>query len=96
VLEMATLGGARALGLDDQTGSLEPGKQADLIAVDLSAARFQPVFDPMSALVHTAAGQAVSHVWVGGKPLLEGGTLTTLDEAAVLAAVREWQERVRG
>lgn len=96
VLEMATLGGARALGLDENIGSLEPGKQADLIAVDLGAARFQPVYDPMASLVHSAAGSAVSHVWVGGHPLLFDGALQTLDEPAILAASAGWARQVRG
>lgn len=94
VLEMATLGGARALGLDADIGSLEPGKFADLVAVDLAAARFQPVYDPMAALIHTAAGSAVSHVWVAGRPLLHDGTPTTVDEEAVLAAVTGWAAKV--
>lgn len=93
-LELATLGGARALGMDAETGSLEPGKQADLIAVNLGAARFQPVYDPMSALVHTAAGSAVTHVWVGGERLLDAGRLTTINEADVLAGVARWQQQV--
>ncbi|HEX7034741.1 MAG TPA: TRZ/ATZ family hydrolase [Pseudomonadales bacterium] len=93
-LEMATLGGARALGLDDVIGSLEPGKQADMAAVDLSGARFQPVYDPMAALIHGGAGPAVSHVWVGGRPLLYDGTPTTLDERAIIASVAGWAEQV--
>ncbi|MCZ6618444.1 MAG: TRZ/ATZ family hydrolase, partial [Gammaproteobacteria bacterium] len=56
VLEMATLGGARALGLGDVLGSIEPGKLADLIAVDVSEPRFQPLHDPIAQLIHTAAG----------------------------------------
>jgi 5-methylthioadenosine/S-adenosylhomocysteine deaminase len=93
-LEMATLGGARALGIDDQLGSLEPGKLADLTAVNLRAARFAPVHDPIATLVHTHAGSAVSHVWVAGKPLLADGTLTTLDEAEVIAAADAWRARI--
>jgi 5-methylthioadenosine/S-adenosylhomocysteine deaminase len=95
-LEMATLGGARALGLDAETGSLEPGKQADLVAVNLSAARFQPVYNPMAPLIHTGAASAVSHLWVGGRPLLYDGRLETVDEAAVLGAVSNWAQQVRG
>lgn len=95
VLHMATLGGARALGLDAEIGSLEPGKQADLIAVNLSAPRFQPLYDPLSALVHTGAGSAVSHVWVGGRPLLFEGELQTLDESAIVASAAGWGSRVR-
>jgi 5-methylthioadenosine/S-adenosylhomocysteine deaminase len=96
VLEMATLGGARALGLDADCGSLEPGKQADMIAVNLAEPRFQPVFDPMSALVHTSAGSAVSHVWVGGRSLLYERELQTLDEPAVMAGAATWQGRIAG
>ncbi|MEQ9004598.1 MAG: TRZ/ATZ family hydrolase [Pseudomonadales bacterium] len=95
-LELATLGGARALGLDADVGSLEPGKQADVVAVDLSAPRFQPVYDPTAALVHCGAGSAVSHVWVGGRPLLHDGALTTLDETDVLTAAGRWQQRIAG
>jgi 5-methylthioadenosine/S-adenosylhomocysteine deaminase len=94
-LEMATLGGARALGIDDQVGSLEPGKLADLTAVNLRAARFQPVHEPISTLVHTDAGSAVSHVWVAGQALLADGALTTLDEAAVIASAHSWLARIR-
>lgn len=95
-LEMATLGGARALGMEAQVGSLETGKQADLVAVDLGAPRFQPVYDPVSALVHTQAGSAVSHVWVGGRPLLADGALTHMDITAVLEAAGSWRQRVSG
>jgi 5-methylthioadenosine/S-adenosylhomocysteine deaminase len=92
-LEMATLGGARALGLDTEIGSLEPGKLADLTAVDLRAPRFAPVHDPIAALVHSNAGRAVSHVWVAGRALLANGTLTTLDEAAVIETASDWVAR---
>ncbi|MFU8813959.1 MAG: TRZ/ATZ family hydrolase [Pseudomonadales bacterium] len=96
VLEMATLGGARALGMDEDIGSLEAGKLADLIAVDLQAPRFQPVYDPKAALVHAQSGSAVSHVWVAGQALLSAGGLTTLDETAALEAARTWPARVGG
>jgi 5-methylthioadenosine/S-adenosylhomocysteine deaminase len=93
-LEMATLGGARALGRDADLGSLEPGKQADLVAVDLSAPRFQPVYDPTAALVHCQSGSAVSNVWVAGRALLAGGELVTVDETAVLHDVAGWRARI--
>ena len=63
-LQMATLNGARALGLDDRIGSLAPGKQADIVAVDLSGIETQPCFDPISTLVYAAGREQVSHVWV--------------------------------
>jgi 5-methylthioadenosine/S-adenosylhomocysteine deaminase len=93
-LELATLGGAKALGLDSIIGSLEPGKAADMMAVDLSPARFQPLYNPIAQLVHTAAGSSVTDVWVAGNRLVQDGALTTLDEAAVLSDVAQWQARI--
>ena len=91
MLEMATLGGARVLGLDDETGSLEVGKLADVVAIDLGAPRFAPVHDPVATLVHGAPSGAVSHVWVGGRCLYEAGTFTTLDPAGIATRARELQ-----
>ena len=93
-VELATLGGARALGIEDDTGTLEAGKAADMVAVDLSAPRFQPLYDPIAQLVHTHAGGAVSDVWIGGRRLLQEGQLTDLEEPAVLADVASWQGRI--
>ncbi|MFN2168759.1 MAG: TRZ/ATZ family hydrolase, partial [Anaerolineae bacterium] len=93
-LEMATLAGARALGREQEIGSLEPGKLADLVAVDLGAPRFQPVYDPMAQLVHTGAGSAVTHVWIGGRPILQAGRFTNFDEVAMLHAVAQWHARI--
>ena len=92
VLEMATLGGARALGMEDRLGSLEPGKRADLIVVDLSAPRLHPLYDPVSHLVYAAKGADVRHVMVEGRVVMRDRKITTLDEAAVLADA----ERLRG
>jgi 5-methylthioadenosine/S-adenosylhomocysteine deaminase len=93
-LTMATLGGARALGLDEQIGSLIPGKAADMIAVDLSGSATQPVHSPLSQLVYACNGSEVSHAWVAGRPLLDEHRLTTLDEAAVVQRAAEWQRRM--
>lgn len=93
-LEMATLGGARALGIDDQVGSLEVGKQADLIALDLSGPATQPVHNALSQLVYACNGSEVSHSWVAGRPLLRDGHLTTIDSAALAARVSAWQQRI--
>ena len=71
VLRMATLNGARALGLDALTGSLEPGKRADLVAVDLGGVATQPVFDPVSHLVHAAGRDDVTDVWIDGVHLVD-------------------------
>ncbi len=67
---MATLGGAEALGLAERIGSLEPGKDADMIAVDMRRIACTPVYDAHSALVYTGSGAAVTHAWVEGRALL--------------------------
>jgi 5-methylthioadenosine/S-adenosylhomocysteine deaminase len=94
VLKMATLNGARALGLDQITGSLVPGKMADMIAFDLSAASTQPVYDPMSQVVYAASRDQVTDVWVAGQRLLKERTLTTIDEARVLNKAGEWRDKI--
>ena len=91
-LRMATLNGAKALGLETQTGSLEPGKSADFIAVDLaSAPATTPVYDVISQLVYAAGRDQVTDVWVAGRVLMHERRLTTIDEAAVLARAQEWR-----
>ena len=80
-LHLATLGGAGALGLSGSIGSLETGKQADLIAVDLAGIHSMPVFSPVTAIVHSARASDVILTMVGGEVLFEKGTVTTLDEA---------------
>ena len=93
-LRMATLNGARALGLDEQIGSLEVGKLADLVAFDLSGLSQQPLYDPVSQLIYTSNRSCVKHLWVGGKALLDDRRLTRLDEPQLLATARQWQDRI--
>lgn len=93
VLKMATLNGAKALGLDDQIGSLEVGKQADMIAVDFDHLFTQPVYNPMSHLVYAASRLQVSDVWVSGKPLLENGEFKTLDVQAIREKTDYWAQQ---
>jgi 5-methylthioadenosine/S-adenosylhomocysteine deaminase len=95
-LRMATLNGARALGLDQDTGSLELGKAADLVAFDLSGLAQQPVYDPVSQLIYATGRDAVRHLWVDGKHLLDDGRLTRLDEDRLGATARAWGERIAG
>jgi 5-methylthioadenosine/S-adenosylhomocysteine deaminase len=95
VLEMATLGGARALGMEDRIGSLEAGKRADLVVVGLGRARATPVYDPVSHLVYAAKGADVRQVVVEGRVLLDGGRVTTLDEAAVIEEANRIHDQVR-
>lgn len=95
-LQMATLNGARALGLEEQLGSIENGKLADLIAVDLDHANTQPVYDPASTLVYSAQASQVSHVWVHGQLLVADGTLTRMDKQQLLANARRWGQQIAG
>jgi 5-methylthioadenosine/S-adenosylhomocysteine deaminase len=81
---MATIDGARALGLDDQIGSLEPGKQADLIVIDTRAPHLTPMHRPASAVVYAAKGSDVHTVMVGGRLLMKDRQLQTLDIEEIL------------
>lgn len=93
-LRMATLNGARALGLQDKTGSLEAGKLADLVSINLSALSAQPVYDPVSQLVYACHGGAVEHVWVGGKQLVHNRQLLRMDAEAIRARASQWRARI--
>ncbi|WP_341988803.1 amidohydrolase family protein [Azorhizobium sp. AG788] len=83
VFEMATLGGARAMGLEDQIGSLEIGKRADLVAFDFRRPHLTPATNPLGNLVHVAHGRDVELVIVDGDVVVEGGAPTKVDEAAI-------------
>ena len=93
-LRMATLNGARALGLESRTGSLEIGKQADMIAVDLGALETQPVYDPVAQLVYAATRDQVTHSWVAGRCLMADRRLTTLNAALIAKNAAEWQRNI--
>ncbi len=93
-LRLATLGGARALGIEGETGSLEIGKSADLVALDLLAPETQPVYDPVSQLVYAANRNQVRHVWIAGRQLLRDRQPTTLDGEAILARAAEWGRKI--
>jgi 5-methylthioadenosine/S-adenosylhomocysteine deaminase len=93
-LEMATLGPARALGLDAHIGSIAPGKWADLTAVELSSVETLPCFDPVSHLVYTAGRENVSHVWIAGSPRLVERRLTGIDEQDLRDKALWWQKRL--
>ncbi len=94
-LEMATIEGARALGLDTQVGSIEAGKRADLIVVSMSSARQTPMYDPMSHLVYTTRGDDVRTTVVNGRVLMRDRKVLTMDEAGVLREARAFSDRVR-
>ncbi len=96
-LRMATLGGAIALGIDDHTGSIEEGKLADLVAVDLADPSTEPVRDPVAAVVYGASRSQVRSVWVAGERAVRDGRCVNVDERDVVAALRRLgDELLRG
>jgi 5-methylthioadenosine/S-adenosylhomocysteine deaminase len=94
-LEAATLGGARALGLQEHIGSITPGKFADLTAVNLSATELSPCYDPVSHLVYAAGREHVTDVWVGGTRRVTNGKLMNLDETALLSRANYWKTKLQ-
>lgn len=95
VLRMATLNGAKALGIDAETGSLEVGKSADFCAVDMNHPETQPVHHIISSLIYAVGRHQVSDVWVAGRRLLQQGELTTLDLPQILNRAEAWRERLK-
>jgi 5-methylthioadenosine/S-adenosylhomocysteine deaminase len=95
VLEMATIRGARVLGLDARIGSLEAKKRADLITVTASRARQTPMYDPISHLVYVIHGDDVQNSIVNGRVLMRDRKVLTLDESEVIAGARAWAGKVR-
>jgi cytosine/adenosine deaminase-related metal-dependent hydrolase len=96
VLEMGTIRGAEALGLDRWIGSVEPGKRADLVLYDLDTPEWRPLLNPVNTLVYAASGRSVRTVLIDGRLVLDEGRLTTLDEGALYARVeRLSREHVR-
>jgi 5-methylthioadenosine/S-adenosylhomocysteine deaminase len=93
---MATINGARALGMGDDTGSIEAGKWADLVAVDTRAPELQPLYDPVAQLIHSDADSNVSHVWGAGRCLLANREPTLFDGEEVVRRARRWQTRING
>ena len=89
-IEMATINGAKALGLADEIGSLEVDKWADICCIDLSPLNTQPVHNPVSQIVYSANASQVSDVWVAGKHLLNQKKLTNLDEASLTTEIQNW------
>ncbi len=93
-LRAATLGGAKALGFDHLVGSIEPGKQADLVLVDMARIETQPLHHVLSQLVYATGRQQVTDAWIAGRARLRDRRLVDMDEAALLANAREWRARI--
>jgi 5-methylthioadenosine/S-adenosylhomocysteine deaminase len=94
ILKMATINGARALGIDTITGSLESGKQADIIAIDLSDVWQQPILNPVSHIVYSGNRLSVSDCWVNGKQLLKNKQLTTINASELLTKLKKVTTRI--
>lgn len=96
VVEMATINGAKGAGLDDRLGSVEIGKEADLVLFDTSWPEWQPLYNPVSNLVYAATGNSISHVLVGGDVVVRDGHMTRIDERALFAEVKTTAETIAG
>ena len=95
VLRMATIGGAAALHMEDRVGSLEAGKRADLVVLDVSAPSALPLFDPVSYFVYSARSDAVETVIVEGKVVMDRRRVRTLDTAEIRSRVTRFSRRIR-
>jgi 5-methylthioadenosine/S-adenosylhomocysteine deaminase len=94
VLRLGTIGGAQVLGLADKIGTLERGKRADVVLIDLQQAKTQPVYSVESAIVYAASGNSVVTTIVDGRILMRHGKLLTVDEDAAIAKAREYRDKV--
>ncbi|SDX47646.1 5-methylthioadenosine/S-adenosylhomocysteine deaminase [Allochromatium warmingii] len=93
-LRMATINGARALGLADEIGSIELGKSADLVALDLRDPHTQPLYHPVSQLVYAAGRHQVRQVWIRGQQVIRDGVATTMRVPEILAEAQVWAARI--
>jgi 5-methylthioadenosine/S-adenosylhomocysteine deaminase len=93
-LEMATINGAKALGLGAMIGSLEVGKYADMTAIDLDSLNSTPVYNPISQIVYATQASQVSHVWCSGQQLLKDGEFTGLDIQTIKSDSAKWQAKL--
>jgi 5-methylthioadenosine/S-adenosylhomocysteine deaminase len=94
VLDMATIGGARALGMEKEIGSLEPGKRADMIAVRLDRPNAAPIYDPISQMVYALKACDVRDVMVNGRAVVREGKILTLNQPAILQKAAEYRVKV--
>jgi len=94
-VRMATINGARALGLGEVTGSLEAGKRGDIIVVDTSAPHLFPMYNPYSHLVYSASGHDVSAVIIDGKPVMENRRISTIDTSQIMKTVKRYAAEIR-
>ena len=94
-LQMATLNGAKALGMQDTIGSLVKGKQADVVAIDLEQLETMPCYDPVAQIVYSGNRQQVTDVWIAGKQVLSNRKLTTLEYERLIEKSKNWEQRIK-
>ena len=94
-LEMATINAAKALGLENEIGSIEIGKRADMVAIDLKSLEASPCYDPVSHLVYVEGRESVTHVWVDGEQVIQDRQLTKIDQREILEKTKLWQNKLR-
>lgn len=94
-LAVATINGAKAMNRDNELGSLEAGKLADMVAIDLSDIESAPIYDPVSHIVYATSRQQVQHVWIGGEQVVNNRELTTMDRQALIAKAGEWRNKIK-
>ena len=94
-IKMATINGAKALGLGSVIGSIEKNKKADLVAIDLSAIENQPIYNPISTLVYSSSRSDVSYVWIDGKIKLKEKSLVNIDEERIIQLAKKWQRKLK-
>jgi len=94
-IKMATVNGAKALGLDSEIGSIEKNKKADLVAIDLSTIENQPIFNPLTTLVYSSSRSDVSYVWINGKIKLRDKKLVNIDEERIIQLAKKWQRKLK-
>ncbi|MBL4583989.1 MAG: TRZ/ATZ family hydrolase [Pseudomonadales bacterium] len=93
-LEMATINGAKSMGLEDKLGSIEPGKWADLIAINLDTVFQQPIYNPVSQLIYTNSASQLTHSWIGGKVIVEDSRLNTADTTEIIHKAKQWRDKI--
>ena len=94
-IKMATINGAKSLGLDSVIGSIEKNKKADLVAIDLSKIENQPIYNPLSTLVYSSSRSDVSYVWINGKIKLKDKKLINIDEDRIIQLAKKWQRKLK-
>lgn len=94
-INMATINGAKALGLDSLIGSIEKNKKADLIAIDLNSTLAQPSYNPLSTLVYSSSRSDINYVWINGNIKLKAKELVDLDEEKITQIAKSWQKKIK-